>query len=89
MPLMNLSCGEIFLSSLLKILINKPSVHSKDSENDNYVSIVAKKDEFDFLIKYSPLHTIKEVKYPAMMVTTGDHDDRVVPAHTYKYVAML
>lgn len=48
-----------------------------------------KKEEFDFLIKYSPLHTIKQVKYPAMMVTTGDHDDRVVPAHTYKYVAML
>jgi hypothetical protein len=50
MSLMNLSCGEIFLSSLLKILINKPSVHSKDSENDNYVSIVAKKDEFDFRV---------------------------------------
>ena len=45
------------------------------------------KEEFDFLIKYSPLHTVNKTHYPAMMVTTGDHDDRVVPAHSYNYVA--
>jgi prolyl oligopeptidase len=48
------------------------------------------KDGFDTLIKYSPLHTIKSrVKYPATLVTTGDHDDRVVPAHSHKFTATL
>ncbi len=46
--------------------------------------------EFQSLIKYSPLHTIKPgVKYPATMVTTADHDDRVVPGHSFKYAATL
>jgi prolyl oligopeptidase len=44
---------------------------------------------FDYLYSYSPVHTVKRVKYPAMLVTTGDHDDRVVPLHAYKYVAAL
>ena len=44
---------------------------------------------FDCLLKYSPLHTLKEVKYPATLVTTGDHDDRVVPAHSFKFIATL
>ncbi|MDZ7876972.1 MAG: prolyl oligopeptidase family serine peptidase [Saprospiraceae bacterium] len=46
--------------------------------------------DFDYLYKYSPLHNIKKgVKYPATMVTTGDHDDRVVPAHSFKFAAAL
>lgn len=45
---------------------------------------------FDFLYKFSPLHNIKKgTKYPATMVTTGDHDDRVVPAHSFKFAAAL
>jgi prolyl oligopeptidase len=45
---------------------------------------------FNNLIKYSPLHNLKEgVNYPATMVFTSDHDDRVVPAHTFKYIAKL
>ena len=46
--------------------------------------------QFQFLIKYSPLHNIKPgVCYPATLVTTADHDDRVVPSHSFKFTAAL
>lgn len=46
--------------------------------------------QFDYIIKYSPLHNIKKgVCYPATMVMTADHDDRVVPAHSFKFGATL
>jgi prolyl oligopeptidase len=48
------------------------------------------KDQFPFLYAYSPLHNLKPgVCYPATMVTTADHDDRVVPAHSFKFAATL
>lgn len=48
------------------------------------------KEMFEYLIKYSPYHAIKEgVSYPATLITTADHDDRVVPAHSFKFAARL
>lgn len=48
------------------------------------------KEMFDYLYAYSPVHNVKKgVCYPATMVTTGDHDDRVVPAHSYKFASEL
>ncbi|MGG5598203.1 prolyl oligopeptidase family serine peptidase [Myroides sp. C8-3] len=47
------------------------------------------KEMFEYLKGYSPLHNVKEESYPATMVTTGDHDDRVVPAHSFKFAAEL
>jgi prolyl oligopeptidase len=47
-------------------------------------------DEFKALYSYSPLQNIKPgVKYPPTLVTTADHDDRVVPAHSFKFAATL
>ena len=48
------------------------------------------KEMFEYLKGYSPIHNIKaDTKYPATLVTTGDHDDRVVPAHSFKFAAEL
>jgi len=48
------------------------------------------KEMFEYLKAYSPVHALKPgTKYPATMVTTGDHDDRVVPAHSFKFAATL
>ncbi len=48
------------------------------------------KEMFEYIYDYSPVHNVEEgVEYPATMVTTGDHDDRVVPAHSFKFAAEL
>lgn len=48
------------------------------------------KEDFEYLLKYSPLHQVKSnVAYPATLITTADHDDRVVPAHSFKFAAAL
>jgi prolyl oligopeptidase len=46
-------------------------------------------DEFKALYAYSPLHNVKKQAYPATMVSTADHDDRVVPAHSFKFISEL
>jgi prolyl oligopeptidase len=56
----------------------------------DYGSSEASEAEFKALFAYSPIHNIKMgAKYPATLITTADHDDRVVPAHNYKYAAAL
>jgi prolyl oligopeptidase len=47
-------------------------------------------DQFRTLLAYSPLHNLRAgVRYPSTLVTTSDHDDRVVPAHSFKFAAAL
>jgi len=56
----------------------------------DYGSSEANEAEFRALFAYSPIHNVKAgVKYPSTLITTADHDDRVVPAHNYKYAAAL
>jgi len=48
------------------------------------------KEMFEYLLGYSPVHNVRKgVEYPATLITTGDHDDRVVPAHSFKFAAEL
>lgn len=55
-----------------------------------YGSADSSKTEFEYLRAYSPLHNLEDgTEYPSTMVTTGDHDDRVVPAHSFKFAARL
>ncbi|MBW6482637.1 MAG: prolyl oligopeptidase family serine peptidase [Vicingaceae bacterium] len=56
------------------------SVEYGSSENEN---------DFKNLLKYSPLHNLKKTNYPATLIITADHDDRVVPAHSFKFAATL
>ncbi len=56
----------------------------------DYGTAEQSKEMFEYLKGYSPVHNVKEgTQYPATMVTTGDHDDRVVPAHSFKFAAEL
>lgn len=57
----------------------------------DYGTSADSKEMAEYLLGYSPLHTIRNdgTPYPAIMVTTADHDDRVVPAHSFKYAATL
>ena len=56
----------------------------------DYGSAEANEPEFKALYAYSPIHNVKPgTKYPATLITTADHDDRVVPAHNFKYAAVL
>lgn len=56
----------------------------------DYGTSAQNKEMFEYLLGYSPVHNVvRDVDYPATLVTTADHDDRVVPAHSYKFIAEL
>jgi prolyl oligopeptidase len=56
----------------------------------DYGTAADNKEMFDYLKGYSPVHNVKkDTNYPATLITTGDHDDRVVPAHSFKFAAEL
>ncbi|MCU8405803.1 prolyl oligopeptidase family serine peptidase [Vibrio vulnificus] len=56
----------------------------------DYGTSAQSEEMFQYLLSYSPVHNVKEgTAYPATLVTTADHDDRVVPAHSYKFIAEL
>lgn len=56
----------------------------------DYGTSADNEEMFKYLLGYSPYHTVKkDGNYPAVLATTADHDDRVVPAHTFKYMARL
>lgn len=55
----------------------------------DYGTAEQSKEMFNYLLGYSPVHNVREKSYPATLVTTADHDDRVVPAHSYKFIAEL
>ncbi|MFT6699588.1 MAG: prolyl oligopeptidase [Porticoccaceae bacterium] len=56
----------------------------------DYGTVNDSKEMFNYLKGYSPIHNVKKgVKYPATLITTADHDDRVVPAHSFKFAAEL
>jgi prolyl oligopeptidase len=55
-----------------------------------YGNAIANADDFKYMMAYSPLHNIRKgVAYPPTLITTADHDDRVVPAHAMKFAATL
>ncbi len=55
----------------------------------DYGTVDDSEEMFKYLLGYSPLHNVKAQDYPAIMVTTADHDDRVVPAHSFKYISEI
>ena len=55
----------------------------------DYGTSADSKEMFEYLYKYSPVHNVKEASYPATFITTADHDDRVVPAHSFKFAASM
>jgi prolyl oligopeptidase len=56
----------------------------------DYGTAEESREMFEYLLGYSPVHNVEDgVSYPATMVTTADHDDRVVPAHSFKFIAEL
>jgi prolyl oligopeptidase len=54
-----------------------------------YGNADSSKEEFEYLYAYSPLQNVRPANYPATLVMTGDHDDRVVPAHSFKFISTL
>ena len=85
---------EVSMYAMLTYLAASKTVDFVVSGIEEYmgVTIISEESEemFNYIKGYSPVHNVKEgVSYPATLVTTGDHDDRVVPAHSFKFAAEL
>ena len=73
----------------ITVSLNPDSLQYREWAFD-YGTAEDSKEMFEYLKGYSPLHNLKpNTAYPATMVTTADHDDRVVPAHSFKFAATL
>lgn len=82
---------ELFASVLANVPVTDMLRFNQFTTGQSWCSEYGCADQGDgeYLIKYSPYHNVGVQKYPAMFIHTGDHDDRVVPSHAYKYVAAL
>jgi prolyl oligopeptidase len=84
---------ELFAVALPGVGVMDMLRYQKFSVGTAWVAELGSSDDetqFRYLLGYSPLHNIRAgVRYPATLVTTSDHDDRVVPAHSFKYIATL
>lgn len=77
------------MSSAHEVLTRRRTVADRPSAPADYGS-ADDPEGFDYLIKYSPLHNVDSAKvYPPTMLLTADHDDRVVPLHSFKHAAEL
>jgi prolyl oligopeptidase len=84
---------ELFRAAVPQVGVMDMLRFQKFTIGSNWISDYGSSDkpeEFKALYAYSPLHNIRAgVKYPATLITTADHDDRVVPAHSFKYAATM
>ena len=82
--------AEVKVGDAIEIAFGNKSVKVRVTSVQETIRKEDAKEMFEYLKGYSPLHNLKPgTKYPATLVTTADHDDRVVPAHSFKFAATL
>ena len=82
--------AEVKVGDVIEIAFGNKSVKVRITSVQETIRKEDAKEMFEYLKGYSPLHNLKPgTKYPATLVTTADHDDRVVPAHSFKFAATL
>ena len=82
--------AEVKVGDVIEIAFGNKSVKVRVTSVQETIRKEDAKEMFEYLKGYSPLHNLKPgTKYPATLVTTADHDDRVVPAHSFKFAATL
>ena len=82
--------AEVKVGDVIEIAFGNKSVKVRITSVQETIRKEDAKEMFEYLKGYSPLHNLKPgTKYPATLVTTADHDDRVIPAHSFKFAATL